>query len=92
MESHTRIDSQEFECSDHKCPCHKTAFRKMYTYGSTMSAETDVYTFTGCGCAVSIRHDAGGFYPSVATYHETYDEARGAGRFHAALAADKYRD
>jgi len=91
MESHTKIDTHDFENSGHKCPCHRTSFRKIYTHGSTMSAETDVYTFVGCQCAVAVRHDSGGFYPSVATYHKTYGEASGTGRLHAALTADKYR-
>ncbi len=91
LTSGERIDGAEFECSNHRCPCHGSPFRKMYTFGSTMSAETEVYTFTGCGCAVSDRHDPVGTYPSVTTYHATYGEASGTGRLHGMMAAAKYR-
>lgn len=73
------------------CPVHGGPVRKVYTYGSTMSAETEVYAYRGCGCAVSLRHDPVGTYPSVAQYHATFDAAAGTGRLHAMRAAAKYR-
>lgn len=72
------------------CPKHGTPHRKVYTYGSTMSGETEVCTFRGCGCAVSISHDPVGG-PSSAQYHETFDHAAGRGRLHAMMMAAKYR-
>jgi hypothetical protein len=81
----------EFNEHPHTCPVHGTAHRKTYTYGSTMSAETDVVTFVGCGCAVSISHDPVGTYPSLARYHKTFAGAAGLGRLRAMDAAAKYR-
>lgn len=73
------------------CPCHGTPIKKSYTYGSTMSAETDVYVFSGCKCAVSVRHDPVGTYDSVAQYHDNFGDAAGTGKLHAMRAATKYR-
>ena len=73
------------------CPAHNTPHRKIYTYGSTLSAETEVCTFRGCKCAVSVRHDPVGTYPAAANYHTTFGAAEGQGRLHAALATAKYR-
>ncbi|MGA2068323.1 MAG: hypothetical protein ABSG86_25345 [Thermoguttaceae bacterium] len=87
-------DHQEIPWSEDKamrCPVHGGAFRKIYTYGSTMSAETDVVAFRGCGCAVSIAHDPVGTYPSVARYHRAFAGAAGLGRLRAMDAAAKYR-
>ena len=74
------------------CPVHGMPHRKVYTFGSTMSAETEVCTFAGCGCAVSIVHDPVGTYDSQARYHRTYAEAAGKGKLNAALWAAKFRD
>jgi hypothetical protein len=73
------------------CPVHGTPHRKIYTYGSTMTGETDVCTFRGCGCAVSIKHDPVGTYPASIMYHDNFDSASGRGRLHAQLCAAKYR-
>ena len=73
------------------CPVHDTPHKKTYTFGSTMSAETDVCTFRGCRCAVAIKHDPVGTYQAVATYCIDYDTASSIGRLHAMQAAVKYR-
>lgn len=73
------------------CPVHQTSHRKTYTFGSTLSAETDVVTFRGCKCAVAIAHDPVGTYPSRVTYHTSYESAAGLGRLRAMDAAAKYR-
>ena len=73
------------------CPVHGGEVKKTYTFGSTMSAETDVHVFHGCKCAVSESHDPVGTYPSVARYHESYSNASGVGRLRAMDAAAKYR-
>lgn len=89
LTDNARVDIADFEENDDaKCPCHGGKLRKIYRYGSTMTAETDLFTFYGCGCSVAIRHDPVGTYPSVATYHDHF--ASGVGRFHAMRAADKY--
>jgi hypothetical protein len=73
------------------CPEHGTSHKKTYTFGSSMSAETNVCVFKGCRCAVAIQHDPVGTYPSVATLCDSYDSASGVGRLHAMQAAAKYR-
>ncbi len=65
------------------CPVHGTAFRKLYTFGSSMTAETDVCTFHGCRCAVAIPHDPVGTLHLSAVYCRTYDAAAGIGRMRA---------
>lgn len=86
---------KDFDLIDHEdgdpCPVHDTPHRKIYTYGSTMSGETDVCTFRGCGCAVSIKHDPMGTYPPSIAYHTTFAVASGRGRLHAMRMAAKYR-
>ena len=62
------------------CPVHGTPSRKLYTFGSSMSCETDVCTFRGCACAVSISHDPVGVLDSVIKYHSSYRSAAGTGR------------
>lgn len=88
MKNHEKIPGwfSDDGCPEHGCPAKKT-----YTLGSTMSAETDVTVFNGCWCAVAVRHDPVGTYPSEASYYVSYNEAAGVGRFHAAMAAAKYR-
>lgn len=73
------------------CPKHGTEHKKTYTFGSSMSAETDVCVFRGCRCAVAIQHDPIGVLPSVAKLCDSYDDAHGVGRLHAMMAAAKYR-
>ena len=73
------------------CPVHGGNLRKIYTYGSTMSGETDVCTFIGCRCAVSIKHDPVGTYPASVMYHDSFSAAEGRGRLHAMECAAKYR-
>ena len=86
-----RVELHNFEeCDETTCPRHGGKLRKIYRYGSSMSAETDLFTFYGCNCSVAIRHDPVGTYPSTATYYTTF--ADGVGRLHAKLAAAKYRD
>jgi len=85
------MNQVEFDELDGRCPVHGTPHRKTYTYGSTMSAETEVFTFRGCRCAVSVRHDPVGTYPPVVQHHQTFNDAAGTGRLHAMLAAAKYR-
>lgn len=80
----------DFDTGD-RCPVHNTPHRKVYTFGSTMTAETEVCTFFGCPCTVSISHDPVGTYPSVARYHTSYGSATGVGRLRAMEAAVKYR-
>ena len=73
------------------CPVHGSPHRKIYRFGSTMSAETDVCTFKGCPCAVAVMHDPVCCLPSEAHYFATYAEAHGHGKLRAAMAAVKYR-
>ncbi len=73
------------------CPVHDTPHRKIYTFGSSMSGETEVCTFRGCRCAVSIKHDPIGTYPASVMYHTSYGSASGRGRLHAMEMAAKYR-
>lgn len=87
MKDHTTVEWNESDT----CPVHGTEHRKTYTFGSSMSAETEVCVFRGCRCAVALRHDPVGTYQSVATYHTSYDSASGVGRLHALEAAAKYR-
>lgn len=72
------------------CPVHGTPHRKIYTFGSTMSGETEVCTFSGCGCAVSMKHHPAGCDTSI-MYHDNYNDASGRGRLHAMECAAKYR-
>lgn len=72
------------------CPVHETPFRKAYTYGSTMTAETEVCVFRGCGCAIRISHDSRAFQ-AVPKYHGNFDEAAGNGRLNAMIGAAMYR-
>jgi hypothetical protein len=81
---------EEFSEGD-ACPVHGTKHRKTYTFGSTMSAETEACTFTGCRCTVAIKHDPCGCLPSEAVYCEDFDTARGIGKLRAMDAAIKYR-
>jgi len=76
---------------DDCCPVHGGKIKKTYTFGSTMSAETDVHVFCGCGCAVAERHDPIGILQSAVSYHTSYSNASGVGKLHAMLAAAKYR-
>lgn len=87
LKNHDRVDYYEAE----ECPVHDTPHKKTYTFGSTMSAETDVCVFRGCKCAVAIRHDPVGTLEAVATWHTTYNDATGVAKLHAMLAAAKYR-
>ena len=80
---------QDFDAGD-DCPAHRTPHRKIYTFGSTMSGETEVCTFKGCKCAVSIKHHPAGF-DSSAMYHDNFNDASGRGRLHAMECAAKYR-
>jgi Zn-dependent M28 family amino/carboxypeptidase len=88
MKDHDQVN--EYSEGDN-CPVHDTACKKTYTFGSTMSAETDVCVFHGCRCAVAVRHDPIGILPGVATWHPTYNDATGVGRLHSAMASAKYR-
>lgn len=81
----------DFDERDGRCPVHRTPHRKMYTYGSTLSAETEVFTFCGCRCAVSVRHDPVGTFQPLVRHHHTFEDAAGTGRLHAMPAAAKYR-
>ena len=83
--------SDRFDIGD-DCPVHGTTFKKSYTFGSTMTAETEVCTFAGCRCAVAISHDPVGTYPGVAKYCESYGSAAGRGTLNAKLWAAKLRD
>ena len=91
MEDGTKLESFESEAGD-GCPVHGGKVRKCYTHGSSMSAETEVFTFKTCRCAVAVRHDPIGTYPATITYHTSYDAASGTGKLHAMMAAAKYRD
>ena len=94
LESATLVERQEVYgfYAGNECPIHGTPHRKMYTFGSTMTAETDVCTFQGCQCAVSISHDPCGTYPSVAKWNSSYANASGHGKLNAKLWAAKFRD
>jgi len=87
IKAHDQVAYDAGDC----CPVHGGAFKKLYTFGSTMSAETEVCVFHGCRCAVAIKHDPVGTYASEATWHPSYDDASGVGRLRAAMAAAKYR-
>jgi hypothetical protein len=85
----TKVDRCDFEeCDSCKCPNHGGTLRKIYRYGSTMSMETDLFTFYGCSCSVSISHDPVGTYPSVATYWDHFNG--GIGKLNAMCAKAKY--
>lgn len=84
-------DTVESFAAGDNCPAHNTEHRKIYTFGSSMSAETEVCTFKGCRCAVAVKHDPVGTYASVATYHESYDSAAGSGKLRSAWAKAYYR-
>jgi len=86
LDENARVD--EF---DDCCPVHGGGIKKTYTFGSTMSAETDVSVFRGCQCAVAVRHDPIGILRSAASYHKSFNSASGVGKLHAAMAAAKYR-
>ena len=73
------------------CPVHGTPHRKTYTFGSTLSGETDVSMFRGCQCATAIRHDPVGTLRSTASYHTSYAGAAGVGTLHKMEMAAKYR-
>jgi hypothetical protein len=64
----------------------------MYTFGSTMSAETEVYVFPCCYRAVSVAHDPIGVLPAVIRTHDNYSEAAGVGRIRVADWKVKLRD
>ena len=81
----------DFHAGD-DCPRHGSPHRKTYTFGSSMSAETDVCTFRGCKCVVVVMHDPVGTYPSVAVYKARWEDAAGVGKLRAMDAAVKYRD
>ncbi len=76
------LDNIEYREPGDPCPVHKTEFRKMYTFGSTMSAETEVCTFKGCRCAVLLAHHPAGC-ETVARYHTVFNSASGVGRLRA---------
>jgi hypothetical protein len=84
----TMTEINDFDGGDN-CPVHNMPHRKIYTFGSPMSGETEVCTFRGCRCAVSIVFD--GFGGGSAMYHTSYDEASGRGSLNAQLCAVKYR-
>ena len=88
METMTKLD--DFDPGD-PCPVHDTDHRKIYVFGSTMTGETEVCTFRGCRCAVSVTHDPVGTYHSAAMYHTRFSEAEGRGCLHRDLCAVKYR-
>jgi hypothetical protein len=88
VKDHTTID---FDEGNDRCPVHGSNIRKRYDFGSSMSAETEVFVFKGCRCAIAVRHDPVGTLRSVATYHTNYDSASGVGRLHALEAIAKYR-
>lgn len=88
MQNFTEL--QSFDEGD-ACPVHNNEHRKVYTFGSSMSAETDVCVFHGCKCAVSIARDPIGILPAVVRYHDTFAEASGVGKLRAESAAAKYR-
>lgn len=79
----------DFDLGD-ECPVHGTKYRKIYTYGSTMTGETEVSTFIGCKCAVSVIHDPVGTCDSAARYHTTFGEASGRAVLHRELCRAKY--
>ncbi len=84
-------DQVEYFYVGDACPVHGTKHKKRYTFGSTMTAETEVCVFKGCQCAVSVSHDPCGTYPSVAKYNDSFANASGRGRLNAMMWADKFR-
>ena len=92
LTENSELDEYQSEkpCCDHdKCPVHGTEHKKMYTFGSSMSEETEVHTFKGCQCAIAERH---GLIGSKTTYHTSYNNASGVGVLHREIAKAKYRD
>jgi hypothetical protein len=88
---HSQLDQWQSEtpqCDCCKCPVHATPHKKMYTFGSSMSGETEVHTFKGCQCAIAERH---GLIGSATTYHTSYNSASGVGVFHREMCKAKYR-
>ena len=88
---HTVLDQWQdgpMQCNCDKCPVHGTEHKKMYTFGSSMSGETEVHTYKGCQCAVAVRH---GLFESATTYHTSYNGAAGRGIFHREMTKAKYR-
>ena len=86
----TFTELEDFDAGD-ACPAHNTPHRRIYTFGSTMSGETEVCTFKGCQCAISIKHDPVGTYDASVMYHDNFSDASGRGKLHAMECAAKYR-
>lgn len=78
MQNHTTMAGSDFIDGD-KCPVHGTPHRKVYTFGSGMTTETDVCTFRGCKCAVVLRHDCCGVLQFDPIYCTDFDTASGYG-------------
>lgn len=75
MQNHEFISDWNDEST---CPEHGTKVRKVYTFGRFEDAE--VYTFTGCRCAVCINTaslQCGVATGTEFTYHKSYGEASG---------------
>lgn len=72
------MTGSDFEAGD-ACPVHGTPHRKVYTFGSSMSTETEVCTFKGCRCAVAVRHDCCGVLQFDPIYCTSYESAAGVG-------------
>lgn len=85
-------DATQIEWNEETCPAHNDSHhKKTYTFGSTMSAETEVHVFRSCRCAVAVAHDPVGTYDARVTYHTSFNSASGTGRLRSAMAAAKYR-
>ena len=72
------------------CPKHGSKFRKIYTYGSSMTGESEVTTYHGCKCAICTKHDPVGTYPAVSELFTTYSEAASQATFFKMRCAAKY--
>jgi len=81
LKDHTILNDYQDCCPVHGCEC-----KKEYTFGSSMSAETTVAVFSGCQCAVAVRHDPIGTLDSVVSYHTSYRNASGVGALHFSSA------
>lgn len=92
MNDYDEVDRDFDPDDDSTCPVHKTAIRKVYTFGSRRSAETEVCVFKGCKCAVAIWHDPIGGILTKATYHTTFASAGGVGKLRASDWAVKLKD
>lgn len=91
MTETTTIDERKCVWHDgDACPKHQTPMRKIYTFGSCMTHETEVAVFSGCKCAVSVGHDPIGINDAIVLRHDDYESAAGLATLRKDMARVKY--